>query len=83
MLGKWPIRLNYNVPRSVFDVKNIWREEGVELFVEIQVFQVVLMNQVEHAVQSQQTDGASHVIRFHEEVSQQERLCQMGHHSLV
>ena len=83
MLEKWPNTPCLNVPRPVFDVKNIWREEGVELFVEVRVLQVVLVNQVEHAVQSQQTDGASHVIRFHEEVSQQERLRQMGHHSLV
>ena len=70
-------------PGSIFDVKNIWREEGVELFVEVRVFQVVLVNQVEHAIQSQQADRATYVIRFHEEVSQQKRLCQMGHHSLV
>ena len=59
------------------------REEGVEFLVKVWVLQVVFLDEVEDAVQSQQADRSSNVVRLHQEVRQEERFGEVRQNPVV
>ena len=67
----------------VFDMKQFWSEQLVELVVEVGVFKIVLGDQGEDSGEGEEGDGASNVVAGEEEVRHQERLEHEGKNFVI